>query len=466
MTPRVSVCMPTWNRAPLLSQAIDSVLGQTMDDLELVVVDDGSTDDTAAVLGRVKDRRLRVATSPRREGIARTRNRCLAQARGSCIAWLDSDDLYEVDALETLTRALDRHPTAGFVHGAYTLIDGEGSPLPCWPLPLGIDRIDTGRDTLSELVLANFITTPTVLLRRDLLDRAGGFALAMGNNCEDWELWLRCALHTDFAYTARAVTRVRLHAASSSRADIGTGRRRRGEIAAVERFFARHAAGLDDAGALQRRAQAAIASRLLTTATQAMLVGRRDAAGRILDGLHHHAPLVVTSRTRSYLQRCAREGREFHLHTAAKRLFATLSVELAGTRFVSRLAKLASRNPSWEATSRHLGRVLSRVTAVRDHVAVIDKWDPTTIHHSGRRGHHFPDLRLLPGGYPTDSRAAIEHLEQLRERGLAFLAVPEQAFWWFQHYPGFLLHLEGTARRVWDDPRCVVFALRNADGAR
>src|SRR4051794_21609038 len=93
-TPKISVCIPTYNRARYLPTALRSVFGQTLQDFELVVYDDFSTDDTAAVVTAFSDDRLRFFRQPHNVGIARNRNSCLSEARGEYIAWLDSDDVY------------------------------------------------------------------------------------------------------------------------------------------------------------------------------------------------------------------------------------------------------------------------------------------------------------------------------------------------------------------------------------
>jgi hypothetical protein len=83
-------------------------------------------------------------------------------------------------------------------------------------------------------------------------------------------------------------------------------------------------------------------------------------------------------------------------------------------------------------------------------VAFIDKWDPRMAAAAGvpaRRAHHFPDRRLLPGGYPADSDQAVAHLRSVVARGVTALVVPASAFWWLEFYPGFATELE----RHWDE---------------
>ena len=92
-------------------------------------------------------------------------------------------------------------------------------------------------------------------------------------------------------------------------------------------------------------------------------------------------------------------------------------------------------------------------------VAVVDKWDPTLLHLSRRRGWHFPDRRLLPDGYPREGAAAVRHLEELRRRGAEYLLLPRSGWWWLEHYPELGRHLESTGQPIWRDERCLIYRL-------
>ncbi len=112
MSPRVSVLIPSWNREEYLGEAIESVLAQTYRDFEIVVVDDGSTDGTAELVGRYGG--VRYIWQPH-SGISAARNRALEEARSELIAWLDSDDLYAPTKLEKQVAYLDAHPECQIV---------------------------------------------------------------------------------------------------------------------------------------------------------------------------------------------------------------------------------------------------------------------------------------------------------------------------------------------------------------
>src|SRR5262249_40196278 len=163
--------------------------------------DDSSTDETEKLVAAIEDPRIRYFRQPRNVGIPRNRNSCLEVARGRYIAWLDSDDIYYPEMLALQSAVLDRHLNVGMAHGAYHIIEGEGRRMSDWPLPFSHDTIQSGAEVLRELTLHNYVTTPTVMVRRSCQDQVGLFAndLPLG---EDWEMWLRIALHADIAYTS------------------------------------------------------------------------------------------------------------------------------------------------------------------------------------------------------------------------------------------------------------------------
>ncbi|HVT36944.1 MAG TPA: glycosyltransferase family 2 protein [Nevskiaceae bacterium] len=181
-TPAVSVILPTYNRAHTLRRAIDSVLAQTHADLELIVVDDGSTDDTAALLASIADPRLRVERPPANEGAAAARNRGISAARGEWLAFQDSDDQWLAQKLERqmALAAAD----IGLVLCGYQVRDGTRSihVMPRSTLgggPAQVDALDGWP-----------IITPTWLVRRELLRELGGFRTDY-RVFEDWDLAFR-----------------------------------------------------------------------------------------------------------------------------------------------------------------------------------------------------------------------------------------------------------------------------------
>ena len=183
--PRVSVIIPTYNRSWCLSEAIDSVLSQTFQDMELIVVDDGSTDETPALLSRYDDR-LRCLRQTNR-GVSVARNHGIQAANGALIAFLDSDDLWQPDKLARQVDFFDRQPDALICQTEETWIR-RGVRVN----PKHRHRKPSG--WIFEPSLALCLVSPSaVMMRRELLEEMGGFDESLPA-CEDYDLWLRVSL--------------------------------------------------------------------------------------------------------------------------------------------------------------------------------------------------------------------------------------------------------------------------------
>ena len=184
--PLVSVVLPTKNRARTVGAAVRSVLGQTHSRLELIVVDDGSTDDTRAVLEALGDARLRILPLPESRGASGARNAGIAAAQGEWIAFQDSDDLWLPEKLRKQVECAAAHPDGVAVYTSYWRDDGATRVALPRPGP-GLDG-----DVLPRLARGNFITTQTLMVRADVARRLGGFDLAF-SALNDWEYALRLA---------------------------------------------------------------------------------------------------------------------------------------------------------------------------------------------------------------------------------------------------------------------------------
>ncbi len=209
-TPLVSVIIPTYNRESLVTEAIESVLQQSFDDFEVLVVDDGSTDQTESAVGALSDARLHYLKRPN-GGAAAARNSAIEEARGSLLAFLDSDDLCLGERLALQVSVLAEGADAGLSYGLfYTAAGASGQ------------RRRSGRclrsPGLAELLLGPVFHWSTVMVRREWLDRVGGFRsdLAVG---EEWELTMRLAMAgCKMICVAAPLSVVRMQPASLSRA--------------------------------------------------------------------------------------------------------------------------------------------------------------------------------------------------------------------------------------------------------
>lgn len=203
--PRTSVVMPTYNRADYLGAAIQSVLDQTFDDFELIVVDDGSTDGTEDLLRQVRDHRLRILRQEH-GGISTAMNAGVRASTGSYIARLDSDDLWWPEMLATMVSALDAQPEVGFVYAKAEGMDAKGRPT-------GDERgraIKYAADGFRSLLEGDCTCNITVVVRRDCFDRVGLYDPSLQTS-EDWDMWLRVARIYRLAFVDRVVARYRWH---------------------------------------------------------------------------------------------------------------------------------------------------------------------------------------------------------------------------------------------------------------
>ena len=457
--PKISVCIPTYNRASYLRAALDSVFRQTRQDFEIIVFDDASTDGTQELVASIPDDRLRYFCQTQNAGIARNRNSCLEVVRGQYVAWLDSDDLYLPQMLATQSSVLDQHPKVGLVHGGFEVIDADDKRITDWETPFKEDTIEAGRDAFSELVLCNYITSPTVMVRLACYERVGPYAVELGNFSEDWEMWLRIALHHDLAFTAESVASYRWHDQSISAATARAGHWTRGELCTLQRIFLQYAREIPVAKMLQRRARAAVAAKALFRSGEARLRGQRQMALAEVVRAFGAAPWLLRSPHSWLLAVAVAACREAAEYRHSKVLLNQLYTQLAGTRYGESIRKQVTWNPEWERVLCEVARTVQRLVPRTALVALVDKWDPTLLGLCRRKGWHFPDLELSPGGYPSNSDGAIAHLQQLMSLGATYLVFPSASFWWLDYYAGFRQHLDDCHRRLWSDDQCVVYQL-------
>lgn len=208
--PRVSVVIPAYNRAHLICQTLESVLAQTYRDFEVIVVDDGSTDDTLAVLSAYGDRIGIIRQSNR--GLSSARNTGIREATGEFVAFLDSDDLWLPTKLEHQMALLDANPGLPWVYTDAEAFDGEtGRTLYLYSR---FTRLYQG-DVLHHLILGDFIPTPTPVVRRAVFCEVGEF---YDNKCvaEDWDMWLRIAARYQIGLVAEPLARYRVHSEMKS----------------------------------------------------------------------------------------------------------------------------------------------------------------------------------------------------------------------------------------------------------
>ena len=191
MVPRVSVVIPSYNRAECIEKAIDSVLEQTVDDIEIILVDDGSTDNTREIVLNKYGDQVRYVYQEN-QGIPGARNTGIKNARGDYIAFLDSDDYWRPGKLERQMSLAEEHPEYGLLASRCDKIQCAGHiKKPNRPLSYQSRRGKSGW-VLNDLFQANFIRTSAVIIRRDCFDKVGLFDEKL-KQTDDYDLWLRMA---------------------------------------------------------------------------------------------------------------------------------------------------------------------------------------------------------------------------------------------------------------------------------
>ena len=188
---KVTVIIPTFNRGYSLAESIQSVLDQSFTDFELIVVDDGSTDNTPEVMNQFPS--IHKISMKKNQGVSFARNRGMEQSRGEWIAFLDSDDLWERHKLATQMKWVERHPDC---HAVYT--DEIWIRNGVRVNPMNKHRKYSG-DIFRYCLPLCIVSPSSVLLRAELLNEVGGFDESMPV-CEDYDLWLRIAIRFPFHF--------------------------------------------------------------------------------------------------------------------------------------------------------------------------------------------------------------------------------------------------------------------------
>ncbi len=191
----VSIIIPTYNRASQLSEAIQSVLAQTYSDFNLIVVDDGSIDDTEKIIAEIRDDRISYHRLNKNLGAAGARNEGARLAEGEWIAFNDSDDLWLPDKLEKQFAYMEENPDAGMVYGKVRV----HSPGGIYEFPNYAITGDLEGELYTWLLRRNTIDTPTMFIRKRCFEEVGGFDSSL--RClEDWEFAIRFSQRFKIGY--------------------------------------------------------------------------------------------------------------------------------------------------------------------------------------------------------------------------------------------------------------------------
>jgi glycosyltransferase involved in cell wall biosynthesis len=219
--PCISVIMSVYNAEQYITEAIESILNQTFTNFEFIIIDDGSTDGTSAIIKNIAkiDRRIKFV-SRENKGLIFSLNECLCMASGQYIARMDADDISVKTRLQKQKEFLDAHPEIG-VCGTWVEVFGEEIKVKKWKLP-------KDNSSLKAILLFSVpFAHPSVMMRKDLIDKHHLRYNYRCKNAEDYQFWLDFARYTSFANLPEFLLRYRYHQDSVSRvADINNEQER------------------------------------------------------------------------------------------------------------------------------------------------------------------------------------------------------------------------------------------------
>lgn len=191
--PRFSVIIPLYNKAPYVGKTVESVLGQTFGDYELIIVDNGSNDGSHKIVAAFTDHRIKIVRLEENVGVSNARNKGVAMASAPIVTFLDADDWWEPTFLEEMAGLIERHPDAGIYGTGYYIVKNGKKRL----APIGVDEgFEEGEINYCAVyakTLCMPLTSISVAMPRAVFDETGGFKphLKLG---EDFDLWVRIAL--------------------------------------------------------------------------------------------------------------------------------------------------------------------------------------------------------------------------------------------------------------------------------
>ncbi len=202
-SPLVSVVIPVFNGVNFLREAVESVFSQTYPDIELILVDDGSTDETWTFIESYGER-VR-AIHKENGGVASALNVGIRQARGSLIAWLSHDDLFFPEKIDRQVRFLETHPQYGVCYTDFEIINATGDLLKTYRAPWYPSK-ELARHFLADM----HINGSTVLMRKSCYERAGGFNERLPHT-QDLDMWLRIAEDGELGHLPEVLVKFRSH---------------------------------------------------------------------------------------------------------------------------------------------------------------------------------------------------------------------------------------------------------------
>jgi len=464
-----SVIIACYNQAHFLHEAIESALAQTYPRREIIVVDDGSTDNTAEVTAGFAGIRY---TRQENSGVSAARNSGLKESRGEYVVFLDADDRLLPEALEVGVSCLHQHPDCAFASGHCRIIIADGSLL-TKPKQLSVSR-----EHYLELLQGNYIWCPgSVIYRRSTLQVVKGFDPSLGPGA-DYDLYLRITREFPVVCHSQVVVDYRLHKSSMSRDYLSMLREVlkalgsqwdfvKGSDHHIAAFEAGRKHWQNHYGCLQMRDRIleVAQANLPPTATVAVATGGKSELLRLGGRRAWHFPQAGPDELGRLFGQGAEGSADVPWIEAGMRYELRL---FGGTKYSKQLAAISVAGVADAVSvdgrdSTPLGQ--SYLTAVPNPVPTPNRFGRTTISWNTGDGSNGR-VYVSHGGEcdsrrPKDSGAAIGSLETIRAQGAQYLLLPATAFWWLDDYKEFRKYVEARYPViVRDEDTCIIFDLR------
>ena len=239
MEPLVSICIPAYNNAGYIKKTVESILNQTYRNIELIVVDDKSTDDTVEILESIEDTRLKIYKNEENLGMAGNWNRCLSLARGEFIKLICADDMIDANAIELEAKAMQENPMVNLVESDTRLVDITGKKTGAFKRYPKSGVVDGKKLAHTSLMIQDFYGAPVNnLIRRSALEKVGGFDPAF-TYILDFDLWVRMSLSGDVYIIHRLLNSFRIR--NDSNTGVLIGEKRDVYVAEHRRLLDKHA---------------------------------------------------------------------------------------------------------------------------------------------------------------------------------------------------------------------------------
>jgi glycosyltransferase involved in cell wall biosynthesis len=290
--PHLSIVIPSYNYARFLPDCLDRIFRQNAaPEFEVVIVDDGSTDDTGEVLDGIKDSRVRIVRNARNRGHVATINEALQLTRGAIVARIDPDDRYHPDFMATVCDRLQAHPEATLVYGNAAIVNAQGEP--------------SGRESFHphetdfvgweyiQLLERNFICAPTVAARREVWMDA--LPVPEGLAFNDWYFTLMAARRGPFCYVNKVLADYRVHGANHHMVVARNRSEERSVFWLLDRMFEQAEANADLDREKRRARHAVYASHYLDFANKYFGFGYTGEARRCYLAAVRHRPSLAGS---------------------------------------------------------------------------------------------------------------------------------------------------------------------------